>query len=102
MAALMTLLAIGMVILIACYVDHFRDRANIHTTSVGGNTMSCNTVTKTNTAMLLLINICATMVLGMSNTYQQLVTSIKVTDLKHVLTKFGDSRVGTKSPFSIN
>ncbi|KAJ4366300.1 hypothetical protein N0V83_007936 [Neocucurbitaria cava] len=42
------------------------------------------------------------MVLGMSNTYQQLVTSLKVSDIKYVLSKFGDSRVGTNSPFSIN
>jgi hypothetical protein len=41
------------------------------------------------------------MVLGMSNTYQQLVTSLKISDLKHALSKFGDSRVGTNSPFSI-
>ena len=102
MAALMTLFAIGMIILIALYADHFRDRANTNTTSVGGDTRPCNTVTKINTAMLLLINVCATMILGMSNTYQQLVTSIRVTDLKHVLSKYGDSRVGTNSPFSIS
>lgn len=102
MAALMTLFAIGMIILIAVYAGRFRDRVNHNTTSVGGDAQSCRAVTRTNTAMLLLINICATMILGMSNTYQQLVTSIKITDLKHVLSKFGDSRVGTNSPFSIN
>ncbi|KAJ4988130.1 hypothetical protein SVAN01_06382 [Stagonosporopsis vannaccii] len=102
MAALMTLFAIGMIILIAIYADHFRDRVNSNTTSVGGDAQSCKAVTKTNTAMLLLINVCATMILGMSNTYQQLVTSIKITDLKHVLSRYGDSRVGTNSPFSIN
>jgi hypothetical protein len=41
------------------------------------------------------------MVLGMSNTYQQLVTSLKISDLKYALSKFGDSRVGTNSPFNI-
>jgi hypothetical protein len=102
MAALMTLLAVGIIILIALYAKRFRDRSNPNTTSVGGDVRSCKDVTRTNTAMLLLINICATMILGMSNTYQQLVTSIKITDLKHVLSKFGDSRVGTNSPFSIN
>lgn len=102
MAALMTLFAIGMIIVISLYAGQFRDRANTKTTSVGGEARSCNAVASTNTAMLLLINVCATMILGMSNTYQQLVTSIKVTDLKHVLSKFGDSRVGTNSPFSIN
>lgn len=102
MAALMTLLALGMIILIALYADHFRDRANSNTTSVGGDASSCKSVTRTNTACLLLINVCATMILGMSNTYQQLVTSLTITDIKHVLCKFGDSRVGTNSPFSIN
>lgn len=102
MAALMTMFAIGMIILIAVYANRFRDRVNNNTTSVGGNAQSCKAVTKTNTAMLLLINVCATMILGMSNTYQQLITSVKITDLKHVLSKFGDSRVGTNSPFSIN
>ena len=42
------------------------------------------------------------MILGISNTYQQLVTSLKISDIKWVLQKFGDSRVGTNSPFSIN
>jgi hypothetical protein len=102
MAALMTLLSIGMIILIAFYAEHFRNRVNTNTTSVGGDTSSCRSVTRANTASLLLINVCATMILGMSNTYQQLVTSLTVTDLKHVLCKFGDSRVGTNSPFSIN
>ncbi|KAJ4309671.1 hypothetical protein N0V94_008821 [Neodidymelliopsis sp. IMI 364377] len=102
MAALMTLLAVGIIILIALYAKRFRDRSNPNTTSVGGDVRSCKDVTRTNTAMLLLINVCATMILGMSNTYQQLVTAIKITDLKHVLSKFGDSRVGTNSPFSIN
>lgn len=102
MAALMTLLAVGMIIVIALYAEHFRGRVNTNTTSVGGATRSCKEVAQTNTAVLLLINVCATMILGMSNTYQQLVTSIKITDLKHVLSKFGDSRVGTNSPFSIN
>lgn len=102
MAVLMTLFAIGMIILIASYAPHFRDRANTNTTSVGGEARSCKDVTHTNTAMLLLINVCATMILGMSNTYQQLITSLRVSDLKYVLSKFGDSRVGTNSPFSIN
>ncbi|KAF1851391.1 uncharacterized protein K460DRAFT_272419 [Cucurbitaria berberidis CBS 394.84] len=103
MAATMTAFAIAMIILIATYATHFNGRPNPNTTSVGGdNTRSCKDVTKTNTALLLLINVCATMVLGMSNTYQQLVTSLKISDLKFVLSKFGDSRVGTNSPFSIN
>jgi hypothetical protein len=102
MAALMTLFAIGMITVVCSYAKEFGSRANRNTTSVGGATQSCKSVTHTNTALLLLINVCATMVLGMSNTYQQLVTSLKVSDLKHVLSKYGDSRVGTNSPFSIN
>jgi hypothetical protein len=50
----------------------------------------------------LIINIAATMVLGMSNTYQQLVTAFDVTDIPSVLRKYGDSKVGTNSPFAIN
>jgi hypothetical protein len=42
------------------------------------------------------------MVLGMSNTYQQLVTALNVDEIRWVLSKKGDSRVGTKSPFAIN
>ena len=37
----------------------------------------------------------------MSNTYQQLVTSLDVDDIKWALSKAGDARVGTNSPFSI-
>jgi hypothetical protein len=102
MAALMSVFAIGMVIVVCSYAKEFGNRSNRNTTSVGGATKSCKSVTYTNTVLLLLINVCATMILGMSNTYQQLVTSLKISDLKHVLSKFGDSRVGTNSPFSIN
>jgi hypothetical protein len=42
------------------------------------------------------------MVLGMSNTYQQLVTALDATDIPEMLRKYGDSKVGTNSPFSIN
>jgi hypothetical protein len=101
MAALMTAFAIGMIVVVVSYTEAFRTRANRNTSSVGGEPQSCKAVTHTNTALLLLINVCATMVLGMSNTFQQLVTSLHVTDLKHALSKFGDSRVGTNSPFSI-
>jgi hypothetical protein len=101
MAALMAIFAIGMVILVISYAKQFTHRGNPNTSSVGGGTESCKRVTQANTTLLLLINTCATMVLGMSNTYQQLVTSLKISDLKHALSKFGDSRVGTNSPFSI-
>ena len=49
----------------------------------------------------LFINIASIMVLGMSNTYQQLVTSLGVDDIKWALSKAGDARAGTNSPFSI-
>jgi hypothetical protein len=101
MAALMTAFAFGMVVVVIVYAKSFKDRANGNTSSVGGTPQSCKDVTHTNTALLLLINVCATMILGMSNTFQQLVTSLRVTDLKHALSKYGDSRVGTNSPFSI-
>lgn len=78
MAALMTAFAIGMIIVVVAYAKHFAQRSNRNTSSVGGDTQSCKDVTRTNTALLLLINVCATMVLGMSNTYQQLVTSVSL------------------------
>ncbi|KAL8924807.1 MAG: hypothetical protein Q9172_002522 [Xanthocarpia lactea] len=42
------------------------------------------------------------MILGMSNTYQQLITSLSIKELRWVLSKHEDSRVGTNSPFNIN
>ena len=42
------------------------------------------------------------MILGMSNTYQQLVTSLNVDEIRWVLSKRGDSRIGTNSPSAIN
>lgn len=102
MAALMVAFAIAMIIVIAVYSKELTNRANNNTsTSVGGKIMSCNKVVKTNTILLLLINVCATMVLGISNTYQQLVTSLQKSDLKHMLSEFGDARVGTNSPLNI-
>ena len=50
----------------------------------------------------LLINIAATITLGMSNTYQQLVTSLRFDEIRWALSKRGDSRVGTNSPTNIN
>ena len=38
----------------------------------------------------------------MSNTYQQLVTAPDIHDIKAVLERYGDCRVGTNSPFAIN
>jgi hypothetical protein len=42
------------------------------------------------------------MILGCSNTYQQLITALKVDEIRWVLSKRGDSKVGTNSPWSIN
>jgi hypothetical protein len=42
------------------------------------------------------------MILGCSNTYQQLVTALKVDEIRWVMSKRGDSKVGTNSPWSIN
>lgn len=42
------------------------------------------------------------MVLGCSNTYQQLVTAPKVNEIRWMLSKHGDSKVGTNSPWAIN
>jgi hypothetical protein len=53
-------------------------------------------------AIHLFINIVATMILGCSNTYQQLVTALKADEIRWVLSKFGDSRVGINSPGAIN
>lgn len=102
MSILMSALAIAMIIVVAANAKAFGTRANKFTSSVGGKTQDCETVTRINTALLFIINVAATMVLGMSNTYQQIVTSLQTSDLKYMLQKFGDSRVGTNSPWNIN
>jgi hypothetical protein len=102
MAALTALFAFGVFIIIAVHIQPFAHRSNKNSSSIGGETRSCKDVTMTNTALLLLINVAATMVLGMSNTYQQLITSLTIGDLKMMLQKYGDSKVGTNSPFNIN
>ncbi|MCJ1393672.1 hypothetical protein MMC18_006548 [Xylographa bjoerkii] len=53
-------------------------------------------------ALHLFINIAATMTLGMSNTFQTIVSSLKASELRWALSKYGDARVGTNSPFNIN
>lgn len=65
------------------------------------------TFSSENTLMLeqflkFLINVASTMVLGMSNTYQQLATALQVGDVAYMLSKYRDCRVGTNSPFAIN
>lgn len=103
MAAFMALCSLVMFIIIFAHIGDFRNRINIHTTSVGGKDgESCETIERKNVAIHLFINIAATMVLGCSNTYQQLVTALKVDEIRWVLQKRGDSKVGTNSPWSIN
>lgn len=50
----------------------------------------------------MVMNIAATTILGMSNTYQQLITSLDIREIRWALSKFGDCRVGTNSPSTIN
>ncbi|RAL59421.1 hypothetical protein DID88_006795 [Monilinia fructigena] len=42
------------------------------------------------------------MILGCSNTYQQLVTAPQVEEIPWILSKNGEARVGTNSPWNIN
>ncbi|KAF2017755.1 hypothetical protein BU24DRAFT_334331, partial [Aaosphaeria arxii CBS 175.79] len=102
MAALMTLFAIVMLIIVGVNMKAFQQRVNRYSSSIGSNSKNCKHIARMNTALLFLINVAATMILGMSNTYQQLITSLKIDDLEHMLQKFGDSRVGTNSPLNIN
>ncbi|KAL2071138.1 hypothetical protein VTL71DRAFT_12373 [Oculimacula yallundae] len=103
MAAFMAVCTFVMFIIIFTHLGDFKNRINTHTTSVGGKDgESCKSVEKKNVAIHLFINIAATMVLGCSNTYQQLVTALKVDEIRWVLSKRGDSKVGTNSPWSIN
>ncbi|KAE9375206.1 hypothetical protein N431DRAFT_402552, partial [Stipitochalara longipes BDJ] len=95
--------AIAMFIIVCSYLSAFAKRPNRRSTSVGGRTgESCDVMEKQNVAIHLLINIAATIVLGCSNTYQQLVTALKVDEIRWALSKRGNSRVGTNSPWSIN
>jgi hypothetical protein len=91
MSLLMSAFAIAMLVVIATHAKAFGARVNKFTSSVGGESQDCHTVTSTNTAILLVVNVAATMVLGMSNTYQQIVTSLQTSDLKHMLKRFGVS-----------
>lgn len=99
MAAFTTACAVIMLIILFSYLPAFSRRINHNSTSVGGkNGESCHTAEARNIAIHLFVNIAATMILGCSNTYQQLVTSLKVDEIRWVLSKRGDSKVGTNSP----
>ena len=103
MAAFTTICAVIMWIIVFSYLDPFAHRVNRNSTSVGRkNGESCGEAEVRNVANHLFINIAATMILGCSNTYQQLITALKFDEIRWVLSKWGDSRVGTNSPWSIN
>ncbi|MCJ1267875.1 hypothetical protein MMC22_007761 [Lobaria immixta] len=101
MAALTATFALIMVITCLAYLGDFVHRKNPYSTSVGRSNQSCKNVERTDAAIHLLINIAATMTLGMSNTYQQLITSLKVDEIRWMLSKHEDSQVGTNSPMTI-
>lgn len=104
MAGMTTLFAIIMITICVCYAKDFSKHVAKmpSSTSVRIANGDRSTMNHKSEGFKFLINVAATMILGMSNTYQQLLTALKVDDLKHVLFKYGDSRVGTNSPFSIN
>ncbi|KAM3074282.1 hypothetical protein ACMFMF_006297 [Clarireedia jacksonii] len=103
MAGLTFLSAMIMLIIIIAYLPSFTRRLNKHSTSVGGKEgESCSSMESRNIAVHLFINIVATMILGCSNTYQQLVTAPKVEEIPWILSKKGDCKVGTNSPWNIN
>ncbi|KKY28334.1 hypothetical protein UCDDS831_g00304 [Diplodia seriata] len=103
MAALTATFAVVMVVICVVYAkdfrEHMQDMPNSTSVMIASGTSSA--MNRKAEAYKFLINIAATMILGMSNTYQQLLTALTVDDLKHALYKYGDSRVGTNSPFSI-
>lgn len=95
--------ALTMFIILCVYLPDFAHRLNPHSTSVGVNVgESCGTMEARNVVAHLFINLASTMVLGCSNTYQQHVTALRVEEIRGVLSRHGDSRVGTNSPWNIN
>jgi len=89
-------------------VISFRDylqlkHLNPFTTSVAidRDSESCNAMDTKSIIVHLAINIFATVLLGVSNTYQQLASGLMADDLKAALRKYGDVTVETNSPFSI-
>lgn len=61
MALLTTIFAFAMLTVVCVYAGDFGNRANKFSSSIGGKTMDCNDVTHTNTVVLLVINVAATM-----------------------------------------
>ncbi|KAB8290190.1 hypothetical protein EYC80_011059 [Monilinia laxa] len=103
MAGFTLLCAIIMGIIMTAYLEPFYARSNKHSTSVGGKEgESCESMESRNIVVHLFINIAATMILGCSNTYQQLVTAPQVEEIPWILSRNGEARVGTNSPWNIN
>ncbi|KAI4226391.1 MAG: hypothetical protein L6R36_003199 [Xanthoria steineri] len=103
MAAVTTIFAFIMSVICIAYLKDLTHRPNKNSTSVGGKAdKTCSSMEGRNVMIHLVINVAATMILGMSNTYQQLITSLSTKELRWVLSKHEDSRVGTNSPFNIN
>ncbi|QSZ32844.1 hypothetical protein DSL72_002424 [Monilinia vaccinii-corymbosi] len=91
-------------IITSAYVKPFYYQFNNkYSNSIGGkDRKSCGSLEIGNVAVHLAINIAATMILGCSNTYQQLVTAPQVEEVPWLLSKNGEARVGTNSPWNIN
>ncbi|TEY44889.1 hypothetical protein BOTCAL_0342g00130 [Botryotinia calthae] len=103
MAGFTFLCTIIMFIIMVAYLPAFNSRLNKQSTSVGGKDgESCHSMESRNIAVHLFINIAATMILGCSNTYQQLVTAPLVEEIPFILSKNGDAKCGTNSPWNIN
>ncbi|KAL1623166.1 hypothetical protein SLS54_004653 [Diplodia seriata] len=104
MAALTSLFAVIMLIVCVSASPEFSHQLekNPNSTSIAFHKGHCKSVEPGYQALKFLINVASTMILGMSNTYQQLATALRVDDLAYMLSKHGDCRVGTNSPFAIN
>ncbi|KAK8181266.1 hypothetical protein BC567DRAFT_284561 [Phyllosticta citribraziliensis] len=103
MTATIVWLAVILVIICIALTPKFNKRIGWHssTTSIpiaSGDEAKMKSLCE---GIKFIINIAATVILSASNTYQQLLTSLKIEDIRYVLTHFGDSRVGTNSPFAI-
>ncbi|KAL1383772.1 hypothetical protein HDK64DRAFT_341102 [Phyllosticta capitalensis] len=103
MAGMIFWLAVIMIVVCIALAPQFNKRIGWHssTTSVAIFSGSETSMKNLSEGIKFLINIAATIILSASNTYQQLLTSLKIEDIKYILTNFGDSRVGTNSPFAI-
>jgi ABC-type xylose transport system permease subunit len=104
MTAIVCLMAIIAVSLaIAGFQTYRTQKTDIgrFSTSVGGNTEQCHSVNSKSTIIHIFINIGATIILGVSNTYQQLATGLSANELRKALEIGGAVTVGTNSPFSM-